>query len=207
VPTPQPTPQPPLPGTGSTGGTDRKTFSFSTTYPSGYSYFKQDLAEINNPTYYSSSYKPMIEELALRYDWLQPSVIAAIGSRESAWGLLLSPRGPSGTGDGGYGRGIMQIDAEFHPEFISTGKWTNPKENLTYAIEKVLVPYYNSLDRNTNLQGQELLRATLAAYNAGPGNVLAAYDRGLDVDYYTTGRDYGRDVLDRAGWFQLQGWV
>ena len=205
LPPQSPIPQPPLPG--GVGGTDRKMFNFSTTYPSSYSYFKQDLAEINSPSYYSGSYKPMIEELALRYDWLQPSVIAAIGSRESAWGLLLAPKGPSGTGDGGYGRGIMQIDAEFHPEFISTGKWRDPRENLTYGIEKVLRPYYDYLDRNTNLQGMELLRAALASYNAGPGNVMAAYNAGLDVDYYTTGRDYGKDVLDRAGWFQLQGWV
>ncbi|WP_143467724.1 SH3 domain-containing protein [Leptolyngbya ohadii] len=206
APSPQPNPQP-QPPLGGTGGTDRKTFSFSTTYAKNNSYFTQDLAEITNPRYTSNSYRPIIEELALRYDWLQPSVIAAIGSRESAWGLLLSPRGPSGTGDNGYGRGIMQIDAEFHPEFISTGKWRDPKENLTYGIEKVLAPYYQYLDRNTNLEGRELLRAALASYNAGPGNVMAAYEAGLDVDYYTTGRDYGRDVLDRAGWFQLQGWV
>jgi hypothetical protein len=36
---------------------------------------------------------------------------------------------------------------------------------------------------------------------------MAAYNAGLDVDYYTTGRDYGKDVLNIAGWFQLQGWV
>jgi hypothetical protein len=204
MPQPQPQPQPPL---GGTGGTDRKTFSFTTTYARNDSAISQDLAEIMNPRYSSSSYKPMIEELALRYDWLQPSVIAAIGSRESAWGLLLSPRGPTGTGDGGFGRGIMQIDSQFHPEFIGTGKWTNPRENLTYAIEKVLVPYYNTLNTQTNLEGMELLRATLASYNAGPGAVLNAYRSGRDVDSVTTGDNYGRDVLSLAGWFQLQGWV
>jgi hypothetical protein len=196
---------PPLPGGGtSSGGT--KGFTFSTSYARDNTYFKQDLAEISSPYYYSSSYKPMIEEVAARYDWLQPSVIAAIGSRESAWGLLLAPKGPGGTGDGGHGRGLMQIDDRFHQTFISSGKWRDPKENLNYGIESVLKPNYNYLDRNTNLQGKELLRAALASYNAGLGNVMDAYEAGLDVDYYTTGKDYGRDVLDRAGWFQLQGW-
>lgn len=204
VPTPGPV-TPPLPGGGtSSGGT--KGFTFSTTYARENTYFKQDLAEISSPYYYSSSYKPMIEEVAARYDWLQPSVIAAIGSRESAWGLLLSPKGPGGTGDGGHGRGLMQIDDRFHTEFINSGKWRDPKENMNYGIESVLKPNYNYLDRNTNLQGKELLRAALASYNAGLGNVMDAYEAGLDVDYYTTGKDYGRDVLDRAGWFQLQGW-
>ncbi|HEY9664753.1 MAG TPA: transglycosylase SLT domain-containing protein, partial [Allocoleopsis sp.] len=86
-------------------------------------------------------------------------------------------------------------------------KWRDPKENITYGINQVLAPNYNQLAQSTNLQGVELLRATLASYNAGLGNVQAAIREGRDPDYYTTGRDYGRDVLNRAGWFQLNGWA
>ncbi|NJO40188.1 MAG: SH3 domain-containing protein [Cyanobacteria bacterium CRU_2_1] len=194
-------------GGGSTGGTDLKTYSFTTTIPRENGAFKPHLDEILSPYYHTTSYKSYIEESALKYDWLQPSVIAAIGSRESAWGILLSPRGPGGTGDGGHGRGLMQIDDRFHQDFIYSGKWADPRENIMYGIDKVLAPNYNYLDQNTNLQGTELLRAALASYNAGLGNVMDAYESGLDSDSYTTGRDYGWDVLDRAGWFQLQGWV
>jgi hypothetical protein len=43
-----------------------------------------------------------------------------------------------------------------------------------------------------------LFQATVAAYNCGPGNVRKALEAGADVDSLTTGRDYAKDVLDRA---------
>jgi hypothetical protein len=50
------------------------------------------------------------------------------------------------------------------------------------------------------------LYAAKAAYNSGPGNALRALlDRG-DVDFFTANRNYGKDTLSRAGWFQLRGW-
>jgi hypothetical protein len=51
-----------------------------------------------------------------------------------------------------------------------------------------------------------LLRAAVAAYNCGAGNVLNAIRNGHDVDFFTAGRDYSKDTVSRAGWFQLQGW-
>jgi len=59
----------------------------------------------------------------------------------------------------------------------------------------------------TDLSDQEILRAALAGYNAGPGRVLKAIKEGKDIDHYTTGRDYSADVLNRAGWFQTYGWA
>jgi hypothetical protein len=29
---------------------------------------------------------------------------------------------------------------------------------------------------------------------------------GLDIDFYTAGRDYSREILNRAGFFQAHGW-
>jgi hypothetical protein len=46
----------------------------------------------------------------------------------------------------------------------------------------------------------------VAAYNCGATATLNAIQAGLDVDAKTTGKDYSKDVLNRAGWFQLQGW-
>ncbi|NET10990.1 MAG: SH3 domain-containing protein, partial [Symploca sp. SIO2B6] len=155
----------------------------------------------------NSSYRPLIESAAARYDWLAPSVIAGIGSRESAWGHFLSPKGPTGTGDGGHGRGLMQIDDRFHQSFINSGLWTDAKSNINYGIDNVLSNYYDYLDRVTSLEGKDLLRGAIAAYNAGPQSVLNAVNQGLDIDHYTTGQDYSWDVLNRAGWFQTHGWT
>ena len=170
-------------------------------------YYRPHLNEVTAPVYHPTSYKPFIESVTAKYAWLKPSIVAGIGSRESAWGLVLSPRGPAGTGDGGHGRGLMQIDDRYHQTFINSGLWSNPQENIRYAIDQVLSRNYDSLARNTNLQGIDLLRGAIAAYNSGLTNVMKALGQGLDVDHYTTGQDYSWDVLNRAGWFQLHGWT
>ena len=61
--------------------------------------------------------------------------------------------------------------------------------------------------REPSLTGTKLLQAAVASYNTGTGNVLKAIQDQRDIDYYTAGRNYSKDTLDRAGWFQIQGWV
>ena len=170
----------------------------------------------------ATKYRLYIEDAANRYN-IQASVIAGIGSRESHWGLSLRPPGPEGTGDfierhfparhrngpipsdgGGFGRGLLQIDYDYH-EFARTGKWKDPKENILYGA-RLLEDSRRLLQRKVNLQGSDLLRAAIAAYNSGPRRVLMAIRRKLDFDFYTTGGDYSADVLNRAGFFQLKGW-
>jgi hypothetical protein len=48
--------------------------------------------------------------------------------------------------------------------------------------------------------------AALTAYNCGLDNVLRAVRYGLDLDFYTAGRDYAREILNRAGFFEAHGW-
>jgi hypothetical protein len=36
--------------------------------------------------------------------------------------------------------------------------------------------------------------------------VLHALRLGYELDFYTSGRDYSRNVLNRAGFFQIHGW-
>jgi len=71
---------------------------------------------------------------------------------------------------------------------------------------RILAGYRDLLQRKTNLTGPALLQAAVASYNCGPGNVLRAIQDGRDIDFYTAGRNYSKDVLNRAGWFQLKGW-
>jgi hypothetical protein len=154
---------------------------------------------------------------------LAPAVIVALGSRESRWGLALSPRGPTGTNDfmprpftgrhrdgplpadgRGFGRGLMQVDYDGHA-FARSGPWHEPDANVRYACE-VLLAFRPVLRRRTVLHGDALLRAMLAAHNCGLDNVLRAARHGLDLDFYTAGRDYAREILNRAGFFHAHGW-
>lgn len=146
----------------------------------------------------SRGYQTLIVEAAEDFD-IQPSVIGGVGSRESLWGIILSPPGPAGTGDGGHGRGLMQIDDGAH-DFARTGNWKDPRSNIRYGCD--LLADNRAVLKREGLTGRQLLKATLASYNAGLGAVLRALDREIDVDSVTTGDDYGKDVLDRAGWFQ-----
>jgi peptidoglycan hydrolase-like protein with peptidoglycan-binding domain len=188
---------------------------FVTTYAPNNASLLRQLEEV-------ARYKGFIDKAAVKYGF-QPSLIGGLGSRESQWGLGLQPNGAEGTGDrvgrrfptrfrtgplppdgAGFGRGLLQIDFDAH-EFARTGNWRNAEDNILYGTS-VLSDSRSFIQRKTNLEGLALLRAALAAYNAGPGNALTAIQNGEDVDFFTTGRDYSRDVINRAGWFQLRGW-
>ncbi|HEX7232357.1 MAG TPA: peptidoglycan-binding protein [Candidatus Binatia bacterium] len=188
---------------------------FVTTYSKTDAALTRQLEEIKK-------YQGVIEQAAAKYA-VPPALIAGIGSRESHWGLALNPLGPAGTGDRiarraptqfrtgplppdncGFGRGLMQIDFDAH-DFARTGKWQDPESNISYGVA-VLCDARSLLRRKTTLTGSALLRAALAAYNCGAGNVLTAIRNGYDVDFFTAGRDYSRDTLSRAGWFQLHDW-
>ncbi len=170
----------------------------------------------------AEKYREIIMKAAHQYRF-KPSVIAALGSRESGWGLALVPPGPHGTGDfaprkyptkhrpgslppdgKGFGRGLMQIDYDYH-EFARSGNWQNPDENIFYGV-RLLRNFLLVLKRKTGFTGTDLLRAALASFNAGPGRILKAIRERLDIDHYTTNRDYSADVLNRAGFFQQHGW-
>ncbi len=187
----------------------------STTFPKDHPSLLKQLQE-------SIKYKVIIEDAAQKFE-IQSCIIAGVGSRESEWGLALKPAGPEGTGDFvpriktktfrvtplpsdglGFGRGLLQIDFDFH-EFARTGNWKDPKENIFYGCE-LLFNNRKILEQKFDLTDRQLLRATLASYNAGLRNIKKAIQKGYDLDFFTTGRNYSPDALNRAGWFLLQGW-
>lgn len=189
--------------------------TFPTTFSSTNTSMVAQLAE-------AAKYKSIVENSAAKYSLAVP-VIAGVGSRESAWGLLLKPAGPAGTGDfvprrfptafrpsglpadgGGFGRGLMQIDFDAF-EFARTGNWQDPQANVEFGCS-VFTENVNLIGRKSSVTGQRLLQAAIAAYNCGAGNVLRALQDGNDIDFYTAGRNYSADVLNRAGFFQSQGW-
>jgi Putative peptidoglycan binding domain/Transglycosylase SLT domain len=189
-----------------------------TTFPGNHAALLTQFTEAN------TAYRAFIDAAAQQFGF-QPAVIGGIGSRESQWGLDLKPAGagPAGTGDftprrfptrfrtgplppeGGFGRGLMQIDFDAF-EFARTGNWKDPAANIRFGCQ-VLAQSRDFMQRKAHLEGRALLQAAIAGYNAGLGNALRALRDGHDIDFFTTGRDYSKDVLNRAGFFQLHGWT
>jgi hypothetical protein len=188
---------------------------FATTYPLDHPILLEDLEA-------AARYGATIIAAAGDFG-LPPALIVALGSRESRWGAALSPKGPTGTADLtpraflgphrsaplppdglGFARGLMQIDHDAH-EFARSGPWREPDANVRYACS-VLAGFRPLLRRQTVLHGPALTRAALAAYNCGLDNLLRAVRYGLDLDFYTVGRDYSRELLSRAGFFEAHGW-
>jgi hypothetical protein len=188
---------------------------FATSYPLDHPVLLEDLQA-------AARYGASIIAAATTFG-VPPAIIAALGSRESRWGQSLSPTGPAGTsdlaprpwlrphrpqplpGDGlGFRRGLMQIDYDRH-EFARSGDWRSPDANIRYAC-RLLSETKAQLRRRTVLHGRALLRGALAACNCGVGNVMRAVRHGLDLDFYTVGRRYASEFLDRAGFFEAHGW-
>ena len=144
-------------------------------------------------------YWPVVQQVASEMAIPVPYLVLAIGARESGWGSFLSPTGPTGTGDGGHGRGLMQIDDRAFPKWClqrqddGSFTWQDPVENIRQGCRVIRSAWLQLLS----------WPATICAYNAGttiaayvdrnfpPGEVpLAAYDA------HTTGNDYVAWVID-----------
>lgn len=132
-------------------------------------------------------------------------LMAAIVDRESLGGDALKPKGPAGTGDGGAGHGLAQIDYRFHRSFLlarmadagATPMWTVPAFNILYGAWLL----------NQNYQIAKSWPVAVAAYNAGLTKALRVYRALPDgrtqtdiikaVDMVTTGGNYVSDVWRR----------
>ncbi len=152
-----------------------------------------------------------------------PFVLVGLGSRESNWGLGLTPPGAAGTGDFkprpprpdlgrtgsrppdglGFGRGPLQLDWYAQP-FARNNGWKNPVANIAEGSKVLAQCRAFFQTRMPSLGWLGLLRASLAAYNHGPGNVFRNIQlNGITgVDVGTTGNNYSMDVLDRASSFE-----
>jgi soluble lytic murein transglycosylase-like protein len=132
-----------------------------------------------------------------------PFLLAAVMDRESVGGEMLRPRGPTGTGDGGHGRGLMQVDDRYHASFAGAVFGRSTRYLWQDAAFACL---YGARLLEENLRafaGDEL--AAVASYNASASRVRAALAvlpqdatgdaRLAAVDSVTTGGNYVSDVL------------
>lgn len=133
---------------------------------------------------------PFFSEAAQRFNFPVP-LLLAIASRETNVRNII--------GDGGHGRGIMQIDDRSFPDFANSGAAMDPRQNIIKGGE-VLSGKRRFLS-GRGVSGQLLMRASIAAYNGGEGRVINAINQGRDIDSVTTHGDYSADVLARSAIF------
>jgi hypothetical protein len=145
-------------------------------------------------------YAPFIRACADRSQ-VPVSIIAALGSRVSGWGLDLTPPGPAGIGARSR-LGLMQVDPS---GAAASTSWTDPATNIALGCN-ALIQNLGDVLRRFSLADRQVLRAGLAAYDAGIDAVARVIAAGSDAfDSVTTGGNFSDDVLDRAGWFEARG--
>ena len=114
-------------------------------------------------------------------------ILLAVASRETNCKNLI--------GDHGHGHGICQIDDRWHKDFLDKhNNGLDPESNINYAA--------TLLASNLRSSKGDLFMA-VAGYNAGLGNVRKAINQGHSAEFYTTGKDYASDVLNRARQFKI----
>jgi hypothetical protein len=111
-------------------------------------------------------------------------LLLAVGSRESGLGRRLASTCIHPGGE----HGLWGIHPRWYGPFTSR---TDPCDHAAYARKaaEILGAGYRRFGN---------WKDALAAYNAGPDDVERARRQGVDPDRYTTGGNYGADVLWRA---------
>jgi hypothetical protein len=102
---------------------------------------------------------------------------------------------------GPHGVGIVQVDIR-HPiakMACDTGTWkTDPDPLIEFAARLLSADILQVQHNLPILHGNEVLKVVASGYNCGIARALraAGSSRG-DSDVFTTGKDYGKDVIAR----------
>lgn len=157
---------------------------------------------------------PYFEEAAkITKGYFDVADLMAIGSRETN----LDPKWLKRKGDNGHGAGLMQIDDRSFPEFTNSTKWQDARLGILYGA-KVLMEkwrdYADNIGKRLRVKGktytakpasgQVAQHIVISSYNCGRWSQYA-YANGQRIDRYTTGHDYGADVMERAA--VIRGWL
>ncbi|HEY4347498.1 MAG TPA: peptidoglycan-binding protein [Gaiellaceae bacterium] len=123
---------------------------------------------------------------------LPQGLLLAIASRETDMRDIV--------GDVGHGRGLFQIDDRFHTEWLAEhgagSPGTVPPIVAAADLAGSMLASNMTFGSGEGVGAGEVLRFGCSAYNAGAGNAIKGFREG-DCDRRTTGKDYGRDVLER----------
>jgi hypothetical protein len=103
-----------------------------------------------------------------------------------------------------HGFGVMQIDIGSFPAFVKSGDWKDPVKTYVMAMRVLEGKRAYLKGKFPDLPNDELLYASVCAYNCGEGNVRKILEGKIkdkdgkvvtDPNYTTHGRDYGREVF------------
>lgn len=93
-----------------------------------------------------------------------------------------------------HGYGYWQIDIGSFPGFICGGDWKDPYKTCVMAISVLEGKRKYLQSKFPQLKGEDLLRAIVAAYNCGEGNIQKVLNAGQDVDVRTHQHNYSKEV-------------
>lgn len=103
-----------------------------------------------------------------------------------------------------HGVGIMQIDIQHSIAKTArdSGSWrTNPEPLIEFAVRMLDNLIQASKQRFPTFTYEQHLKIAASGYNCGSQRAMAAAYHG-DSDAFTTGHNYGRDVLQRMKLFK-----
>ena len=103
----------------------------------------------------------------------------------------------------GWGHGLYQIDLMFHHPFIATGQWSDARAAMEYALKLYSDNRKYIKSKVPNIGPIDLVRATVASYNAGAGAVVNALRAGVAASQLDQGAlrsDGGTRVTYSAGY-------
>jgi hypothetical protein len=128
---------------------------------------------------------------------LPKSFLYAIASRETNCKNILGDV----QADGPHGVGIIQIDVQ-HPiarQARDSGSWkTNPAPLVEFGAKLLSADIVQVMHILPSFQGNDILKVAASGYNSGITRALrAASSSSGDSDTFTTGKDYGKDVIAR----------
>lgn len=98
----------------------------------------------------------------------------------------------------GWGCGLFQIDYEAHFPFAKSGAWADPEKACAYAAGILNAAKATITKAHPKLTPAELLRATVASYNAGAGRVVRALSAGRSLDAVTFHPNYVGKIIGKA---------
>jgi hypothetical protein len=157
---------------------------------------------IPDPRLAEPCWRPYVEDIALaclsREPYEDAALVVAIGIRESNLGRSLSPRGDhNGTGDGGHGRGLFQIDdrGPFKHLIPEPGVDWPPFIQVQAACQVLATARHELVEFKDSLSQGAWEEAVVCRYNSALSAVQWALRNGKSPNDVTTGKDYGRDVL------------
>lgn len=103
-----------------------------------------------------------------------------------------------------HGVGVMQIDIQhaIAREAIVDGTWKlHPEPLIEFGCGLLDDTLVRIKSHTLGLTGWDYLKFTASAYNAGWGGAMRGHDEG-DCDKFTTGHNYGHDVMERMVCFE-----